>query len=122
MCLGSIDYQVRSLTEEKKSSFVEERTDGRARIALDRRDFITRYYFGSPGTVAGLFVGPDTLANATMQDMKASVKKLLAEAKFAAQIASSATGVKKRELYERLAEHFRRLAGEIEKVMADRRQ
>ena len=57
-----------------------------------------------------------------MQDMKASVEKLLAEAEFAAQIASSATDVQKRELYERLADHFRRLAGEIEKVMADRLQ
>jgi hypothetical protein len=52
--------------------------------------------------------------------MKASVEKLRAEAGYAEQIATSATDLQKRELYERLAEHFRRLAGEIEKVMADR--
>ena len=55
-----------------------------------------------------------------MQDMKASAEKLRAEADFAEQIARSATDRPKRELYERLAAHFRQLAGEIEKVMADR--
>jgi hypothetical protein len=55
-----------------------------------------------------------------MQDMKASAEKLRAEADYAEQIARSATAVQKRELYERLAVHFRQLAGEIEKVMADR--
>jgi hypothetical protein len=53
-----------------------------------------------------------------MQDMEASAKKLHAEADYAAQIASSATNQQKRELYERLAAHFRQLAGEIEKAMA----
>jgi hypothetical protein len=57
-----------------------------------------------------------------MQDMKASVEKLRAEADYAQQIASSATELQKRELYERLAAHFRQLAGEIEKVVADRSQ
>jgi hypothetical protein len=55
-----------------------------------------------------------------MQDMKASADKLRAEADFAEQIARSATDRQKRELYERLAAHFRQLAGEIEKMMADR--
>jgi hypothetical protein len=55
-----------------------------------------------------------------MQDMKASVEKLRAEAENADQIAKSATAVQKRQLYERLAVHFRQLADEIEKVMADR--
>jgi hypothetical protein len=55
-----------------------------------------------------------------MQDMKASAVKLRAEADFAEQIARSATDRQKRELYERLAAHFRQLASEIEKVMADR--
>ena len=55
-----------------------------------------------------------------MEDMKASAKKLRAEADFAEQIARSATDVEKRKLYERLAVHFRQLADEIEKVMADR--
>ena len=55
-----------------------------------------------------------------MEDMKASAKKLRAEADYADQIAKSATDQQKRELYERLAAHFRQLAGEIEKAMADR--
>jgi hypothetical protein len=55
-----------------------------------------------------------------MEDMKASAEKMRAEARFAEQIARSATDVQKRELYDRLAAHFRQLAGEIEKVLADR--
>lgn len=55
-----------------------------------------------------------------MEDMTASAEKLRAEANYADQIARSATDAKKRELYERLAVHFRQLAGEIEKVMADK--
>jgi len=55
-----------------------------------------------------------------MQDMKASAEKLRAEADYAEQIAKSATAVQKRELYERLAVHFRKLASDIERVMADR--
>jgi hypothetical protein len=55
-----------------------------------------------------------------MQDMKASAEKLRSEASNAEQIARSATDLQKRELYERLAVHFRQLADEIEKVMADR--
>ena len=55
-----------------------------------------------------------------MEDMKASAEKLRAEVDYAEQIARSATSVQKRELYERLAIHFRELAVDIEKVMADR--
>jgi hypothetical protein len=55
-----------------------------------------------------------------MQDMKASAEKLRTEADQADQIARSATDLQKRELYERLAVHFRELAREIEKAMADR--
>lgn len=55
-----------------------------------------------------------------MEDMKASAVKMRAEADYAEQIARSATDLRKRELYERLATHFRQLAGEIEKVMANR--
>jgi hypothetical protein len=55
-----------------------------------------------------------------MEDMKASAEKLRAEADYADQIARSSTDVQKRELYERLAIHFRELAINIEKVMADR--
>jgi hypothetical protein len=55
-----------------------------------------------------------------MEDMKASAEKMRAEADYAEQIARSATDLRKRELYERLAAHFRQLAGEIERVMANR--
>ena len=55
-----------------------------------------------------------------MQDMKASAEKLRVEADYAEQIASSATDQQKRELYVRLAAHFRELADEIEKMMLDR--
>jgi len=55
-----------------------------------------------------------------MQDMKASAEKLRAEADYAEQIARRATDLQKHELYQRLAAHFRQLADEIEKVMADR--
>jgi len=55
-----------------------------------------------------------------MQDMKASAEKLRAEADYAEQIARSATDSQKRELYERLAAHFRQLADEIERVMVNR--
>ena len=50
--------------------------------------------------------------------MKASAEKMRTEADYAEQIARSATDPRKRELYERLAAHFRQLAGEIERVMA----
>ena len=55
-----------------------------------------------------------------MHDMKASAEKLRTEADYAEQIARSATDPQKRELYERLAVRFRKLASEIERVMADR--
>jgi hypothetical protein len=55
-----------------------------------------------------------------MEDMKASAEKMRAEADYAEQIARSATDLRKRELYERLAAHFRQVAGEIERVMANR--
>jgi hypothetical protein len=50
-----------------------------------------------------------------MEDMKASAEKLRAKATYAEKIARSATDLQKRELYERLAGHFRQLAGEIER-------
>ena len=57
-----------------------------------------------------------------MEDMKSSAAKLRLEADYAEQIARSATAVQKRELYERLAVHFRKLASDIEMVMADRQE
>jgi len=56
----------------------------------------------------------------TYQNVEELVAKLRLEADYAEQIARSATDVEKRKLYERLAVHFRQLADEIEKVMADR--
>jgi hypothetical protein len=56
-----------------------------------------------------------------MKDMKASADKLRVEAEYAEQIARGATDAQKRELYQRLAVHFRGLASEIEKVMADQK-
>jgi hypothetical protein len=55
-----------------------------------------------------------------MEDMKASAKKMRVEADYAEQIARSATDPQKRELYERLAAHFRQLAREIEDAMVNR--
>ena len=55
-----------------------------------------------------------------MHDLKASAEKLRADADTADQIASSAVDMQKRELYNRLAAHFRQLADEIEKVTVDR--
>ena len=55
-----------------------------------------------------------------MHDLKASADKLRADADTADQIASSAVDMQKRELYNRLAAHFRQLADEIEKVTVDR--
>jgi hypothetical protein len=52
---------------------------------------------------------------------RTSADKLRAEADYADQIARSATDRRKRELYERLAAHFKQLAGEIEKAMAEQR-
>ena len=57
-----------------------------------------------------------------MEDMRASAKKLRAEADLADEIARSATDGQKRELYERLPAHFRQLAAEIDIAMADRRE
>jgi hypothetical protein len=55
-----------------------------------------------------------------VEDMKTSASKLRAEADYAEQIARSATDHQKRELYERLAAHFRQLADEIENAIAER--
>ena len=52
--------------------------------------------------------------------LEKGAEKLRAEADYAEQIARSATDSQKHELYERLAAHFRQLAGEIEKMMVDR--
>jgi ATP-dependent protease HslVU (ClpYQ) peptidase subunit len=54
-----------------------------------------------------------------MKDMQEQLQKLLAQASECASIASSATDHKKRELFERLAEHYRVLAGEVQRAIAE---
>ncbi len=52
-----------------------------------------------------------------MQDMKAQLEKLLIEASECALIAKSTTDEAKRELFEKLAEHYSVLAAEIKKAI-----
>ncbi|SHN81866.1 hypothetical protein [Bradyrhizobium erythrophlei] len=53
-----------------------------------------------------------------MQDMKAHLEKLRADAAECALIRDLATDPDKRELFRRLAEHLTTLAGDIEAVIA----
>jgi len=55
-----------------------------------------------------------------MKDLKASLEKLRIEATEAGLIAKLATDREKRQLYAKLAEHFTRLADEIEAEIARR--
>jgi hypothetical protein len=55
-----------------------------------------------------------------MQDMKAHLEKLRADAAECALIRDLATDPAKRELFARLAEHLAALAGEIEAAIAAR--
>ena len=50
-----------------------------------------------------------------MRDYQASIEKLRRDAAEAAQIRDSATG-NKRELFDRLSQHFTRLADEVEQA------
>ena len=52
-----------------------------------------------------------------MKDMQAHLEKLWAEAVKCEMIRDSATDTKKRELFDRLARHYRVLAAEIERAM-----
>ena len=56
-----------------------------------------------------------------MQDMKAHLEKLRADAAECALIRDLATDPDKRELFARLAEHLTTLASEIEAVIAAKR-
>ena len=56
-----------------------------------------------------------------MQDMKAHLEKLRADAAECALIRDLATDPDKRELFTRLAEHLTTLAREIEAVIAAKR-
>lgn len=54
-----------------------------------------------------------------MKDMQAHLEKLRNQTAECEMIRDLATDTKKRELFARLAEHFRVLAAEIEKAMAN---
>lgn len=53
-----------------------------------------------------------------MKDMQAHLEKLQVQIAECEMVRDLATDPKKRELFARLADHFRVLAGEIEKSMA----
>ena len=53
-----------------------------------------------------------------MQDMNAHLEKLRVQATECEMIRDLATDTAKRELFGRLAEHFKVLAGEIERAIA----
>jgi len=54
-----------------------------------------------------------------MKDMQEQLEKLLTQAFECELIANLATDRKKRELFEKLAEHFRVLAGEVKRAIAE---
>ena len=54
-----------------------------------------------------------------MKDMQAHLEKLQIQLAECEMIRDLATDPKKRELFSKLAEHFRTLAGEIENTMAE---
>lgn len=54
-----------------------------------------------------------------MQDMKAQLEKLRVQIAECEMIRDLATHPKKRELFTKLAEHYRVLAAEVERAMAD---
>jgi len=53
-----------------------------------------------------------------MQDMKAHLEKLRADAAECAMISDRATGTVKRDLFKRLAQHLSVLADEVERAIA----
>ena len=53
-----------------------------------------------------------------MKDMQVQLEKLLSEASECALIAGLATDKSKRELFSRLAEHYKVLAAEVQKAIA----
>ena len=79
---------------------------------------------GAPINICGARAQPhlDTFAplpgGHPMQDMKAHLEKLRADAAECALIRDLATDTKKRELFTRLAEHLSTLASEVEAAIA----
>jgi hypothetical protein len=55
----------------------------------------------------------------TMKDIRAHLEKLRVQISECELIRDLATDTKKRELFSRLAEHFRVLAAELERAIAD---
>ena len=55
-----------------------------------------------------------------MKDYRASLQKLRKDAADAAQVRGLATDKAKREMFDRLHQHFSRLADEVERAMAGR--
>ena len=53
-----------------------------------------------------------------MKDMQVQLEKLLSEASECALIAGLATDKSKRELFSKLAEHYKVLAAEVQKAIA----
>jgi hypothetical protein len=56
-----------------------------------------------------------------MKDMEAHLEKLLTDAEECALISKLATDMAKRELFARLAEHLKMLAGEVERAIKERK-
>ena len=56
-----------------------------------------------------------------MKDYKASVEKLRRDAAEAALIRDNATDKTKREMFDRLHQHFNRLADEVEQALTSRK-
>ena len=57
-----------------------------------------------------------------MKDYRASLEKLRRDAVEAALVRDLATDKTKREMYDRLHQHFNRLADEVEQAMQDSRK
>jgi hypothetical protein len=60
-------------------------------------------------------------AGTAMQDMEAHLEKLLNDAEECALISKLATDMAKRELFARLSEHLKTLAGEVERAIKERK-
>jgi hypothetical protein len=63
--------------------------------------------------------GASTADTTEMKDYQASLEKLRKDAAEAALIRDLATDQPKREMFDRLHQHFNRLADELERAMSD---
>ena len=60
------------------------------------------------------------VSEAAMLDLRAHLEKLRSDAENCALISQHATDAQKRELFARLSQHLNRLAGEVERVLAEK--